>query len=63
MLSQAQLDRLDPPTRMAVRSMVAKLMEQSQLIGFKQALIDKLTHEMAVLKRLKFAAKTEAYSA
>ena len=25
--------------------------------------IDKLTHEMAVLKRLKFAAKSEAYNA
>ncbi len=31
--------------------------------AFKQALIDKLTHEMAVLKRLKFAAKSEAFSA
>jgi len=28
----------------------------------KQALIDKLTHEMAILKRLKFAASSEAYS-
>ena len=32
-------------------------------VAFKQAVIDKLTHEMAVLKRLKFAAKSEAYSA
>src|SRR5947207_15184711 len=32
-------------------------------VAFKQALIDKLTHENAVLKRLKFAAKSEAYSA
>ncbi len=31
--------------------------------AFKQAVIDKLTHENAVLKRLKFAAKSEAYSA
>lgn len=31
--------------------------------AFKQAVIDKITHEMAVLKRLKFAAKSEAYSA
>ena len=29
----------------------------------KSALVDKLTHEMAVLKRLKFAAKSEAYNA
>ena len=32
-------------------------------IAFKQAIIDKLTHEMAVLKRLKFAAKSEAFNA
>ena len=31
-------------------------------IAFKQALIDKLTHEMAVLKRLKFAAKSEQFA-
>jgi hypothetical protein len=29
----------------------------------KRALVDKLTHENATLKRLKFAAKSEAYSA
>ena len=32
-------------------------------VAFKQAVIDKLTHENAVLKRLKFAVKSEAYSA
>jgi transposase len=31
--------------------------------AFKQAVIDKLTHENAILKRLKFAAKSEAYTA
>src|ERR1022692_4611436 len=31
-------------------------------IAFKQALIDKMTHEMAVLKRLKFAASSEHFS-
>ena len=31
-------------------------------IAFKQATIDKLTHEMAVLKRLKFASKSESFS-
>ena len=31
-------------------------------IAFKQALIDKMTHEMAVLKRLKFAARSEHFS-
>jgi transposase len=32
-------------------------------LAFKQAVIDKLTHENAVLKRLKFAATSESYSA
>ena len=32
-------------------------------VAFKQALIDKLTHENAVLKRLKFAAQSEKFSA
>jgi transposase len=32
-------------------------------IAFKQAIIEKITHEMAVLKRLKFAAKSEAFNA
>ena len=31
-------------------------------LAFKQATIDKLTHEMAILKRLKFAAQSEAYN-
>ena len=36
---------------------------QSTEIRHKQALIDKLTHENALLKRLKFAAQSERYSA
>jgi transposase len=32
-------------------------------IAFKQTTIDKLRHEMAVLKRLKFAAKSEHFNA
>ena len=32
-------------------------------LTFKQATIDKLTHENALLKRLKFAAQSERYSA
>ena len=31
--------------------------------AFKQAVIDKLTHENAILKRLKFAAQSERFSA
>ena len=38
--------------------------ERSQVeIKHKQALIDKLTHENAILKRLKFAAQSERFSA
>ena len=50
------LDTLDAQQlREALRATRAEL-------AFKQALIDKLTHENAVLKRLKFAAKSEAYT-
>jgi transposase len=37
--------------------------QQRQLLVHKQATIEKLTHEMAVLKRLKFAARSESFSA
>jgi len=30
-------------------------------LAFKQKVIDKITHEMAVLKRLKFAATSEHF--
>jgi len=48
------------------RDMAAKdaiIQRQNHDITFKQALIDKLTHEMAVLKRLKFAAQSEGFNA
>ncbi len=41
----------------------AEIERKDREIAFKQAFIDKLTHEMAVLKRLKFAAKSEAFNA
>ena len=40
----------------------AQLAARDREIAFKQAVIDKITHEMAVLKRLKFAAKSEHYN-
>ena len=43
--------------------LMADVASKSAEIAFKQATIDKLTHEMAVLKRLKFAAKSEAFNA
>jgi transposase len=65
------IDTLAPEQlRQAMRSMIAKAHSQGELIErrdrelvLKQATIDKLTHEMAVLKRLKFAAKSEAFNA
>ncbi len=53
-----------------MQGLTAQVLERSAIIernerelAFKQATIDKLTHEMAVLKRLKFAAQSEAYNA
>ena len=78
MIDAAQLHQLDAQQlRDVVRSLMDKLTaQQGQIrrrddeiarrereITFKQATIDKLTHEMAVLKRLKFAAKSEAFNA
>ena len=65
------LHRLDPEQlRQVAQGLMAEVAERSATIArnerelaFKQATIDKLTHEMAVLKRLKFAAKSEAFSA
>jgi len=41
---------------------MADVASKSAEIAFEQATIDKLAHEMAVLKRLKFAAKSEAFN-
>ncbi len=65
----AQLQDLDAGQ---LRQVVRTLMDQAARhsieierrdheIAFKQAAIDKLTHEIAVLKRLKFAARSEKY--
>ena len=58
------IDTLDEQQlRQLLRSALRELSGAEQTIAFKQAVIDKLTHENAILKRLKFAAKSEAYSA
>ena len=69
MISAQQLDALDPQMRQALLSLMAEISAKDALIAqrerevaFKQALIDKLTHEMAVLKRLKFAATSERFA-
>jgi transposase len=56
MTSAPDLSTLDADE---LRQLASRLMEEMR---GKQALIDKLTHEMAILKRLKFAASSEAYS-
>ena len=60
----ADLDTLSPDQlRDAVRTLMADVASKSAEIAFKQATIDKLAHEMAVLKRLKFAATSEKFCA
>ncbi len=57
MIAADDIDTLDPEQlRHALRASRAE-------VAFKQALIDKLTHENAVLKRLKFAAQSERFTA
>jgi transposase len=77
-IDTTELNRLDAQQlREVVQSLIGKVSaQQGEIsrrdadlarkegeIAFKQATIDKLTHEMAVLKRLKFAAKSEAFNA
>jgi transposase len=56
MTATPALDHLDAQQ---LRELATRLMAEMRV---KQVLIDKLTHEMATLKRLKFAAASEAYS-
>ena len=64
MIDGAQIEALSAQQlREVVRSLMVDVAGQRNEIAFKQATIDKLTHEMAVLKRLKFAAKSEAFTA
>jgi transposase len=44
-------------------AMDALLDHRQREVAFKQAQVDKLTHELAVLKRLKFAATSEKFCA
>ena len=64
MIDTTQLLQLDAPQlREMVRSLMGTVVAKDREIAFKQATIDKITHEMAVLKRLKFAARSEAFNA
>ena len=71
MIDTTDLSQLDAPQlREVVRSLMsdmaskdAEIERRDREIAFKQAIIDKINHEMAVLKRLKFAARSEAFNA
>ena len=64
MIDTTDLSQLDAPQlREMVSSLLSTVVAKDREIAFKQATIDKITHEMAVLKRLKFAAKSEAFNA
>ena len=72
MISPQDLETLDasPQVRAMLASLQAQVQDQQVLIerqaqamAFKQATIDKLTHENALLKRMKFAAQSERFSA
>ena len=52
------VDNLDALSQTQLRQTVALLMTE---LRHKSALVDKLTHEMAVLKRLKYAATSEKF--
>ena len=56
MTATPTLDHLDAQQ---LRELATRLIAEMRV---KQVLIDKLTHEMATLKRLKFAAASEAYT-
>ena len=57
------IDTLDPRATAPGSAHAVPMFAARAEVAFKQATIDKLTHEMAVLKRLKFAAKSEAFNA
>jgi transposase len=70
-IAAPHLDSLEPhQMRQALMSLLADLAARDERIQrqerearFKQALIDKLTHEVAVLRRLKYAATSEKFRA
>ena len=71
MIAPQQLDSLDPQQlRQALLRLMAEMAAKDELlarerreVAFKQALIDKLTHELAILRRLKYAVTSEKFCA
>jgi transposase len=64
MISTQDLDQLDasPQVRAMLTSLQTQLERHSREMAFKQTIIDKLTHENAVLEWLKFAAQSERFN-
>lgn len=76
MISAQQLEALDPQVRQAMLSLMSQVAARDEQLrakdaliaqrerdaAFKQTLIDKLTHELAVLRRMKFAATSEKFA-
>ena len=60
MVAMASTALLDTLTENQLRTLAAQLMAE---VTLKQTTIEKLTHENALLKRLKFGARAESYSA
>ena len=61
-LDEHQLRELVRSMRTTIEADQAAIAFRDREIEFKQRLIDKITHEMAVLKRLKFAAQSERFT-
>lgn len=59
-MDEAQMRQLVQRLLNTVQAQSQVLEQQATDLKHKQALLDKLTYEMAILKRLKFAAKSEA---
>jgi len=61
-LDEHQLRELVRSMRTTIEADQTAIAYRDREIEFKQRLIDKITHEMAVLKRLKFAAQSERFT-
>jgi len=62
-LSAAQVRALAARLIDTVRTQSARIEEQQQALRHRQATIERLTHELAVLRRVRFGVKSEAWSA
>lgn len=48
--------------RAVLHDVLQATVAKDKALSYKQAIIDKLTHEIALLKRMKFAALSEAHA-